>query len=696
VCCARQAVSTCAANQEANANSFRLAPDVRIVAAREGAIISSAEGCFRLMGKSASRFVIEVLPSLYSGMEAPDADDARDFLAQLEVAQIVRASEPKARPASSEPRFNIAVIRETPLTRIVESLVIGQIHHAKSSATNTILISDLSGLTVEACLELLRQVPASGSAAITVWRRGPEIFYGLFSGTLHTACWNCSRLRFSDSAFGDNAVIEDESAVAQVVAENVLLGVRYPDVAGWGFVLIDNGEVSSLHSVVPVPWCEICGGPIPGLSYLPPLTRSLHVPEDLRLLADTRGGILRRVFIFEDDGTKAPAIPLCASALVSGVQAPEETAVQIQGEGKGGTRQEASASAIGEALERYSASLWHPSSLTYGSFAELGDRAFDARWLVLYDESQYTQPGFPFVPFAVDRPLYWTTGQWLDTSEEVLLPALATYMNWPTEEAARFGQTSSNGLAAGTSLEDACLRALYELIERDAFMLFWLARLPAQHLTEDGCNEIVYRALREVERFGAKIELYLLDAGTRHPTIVCLGLGDGYHWPGVTIGLGTHADPDVALQRAVLEHGHYGTYIRRLMGEGAHRKIRREGDVHTNLDHGLYYVNPARVTALDYFRCGEQPALTLADLRSRYSQKAALSTCVLRLLEAGVRTAVVDVTSPDLRLSTIRVVRAFGTYLQPIHFGFGNRRLKNPRLERLLSGAAETAPHPIA
>jgi ribosomal protein S12 methylthiotransferase accessory factor len=340
--------------------------------------------------------------------------------------------------------------------------------------------------------------------------------------------------------------------------------------------------------------------------------------------------------------------------------------------------------------------LWNPAALIYVPYEELANRAFDPRWLVLYDDEQYQMPNFPYAPFDPKRPIHWTTGRWLDTGEPVAIPALATYMNFSAPNSERFGQTTSNGLAAGASLQDATLRALYELIERDAFMLFWLARRPATRIAPHGCNAVTLEALLRVQRLGARTELFLVDAGTKHPTVVCVGLGDGQLWPGVTIGLGTHADIDVALQKAVLEHGHFGTYMRRLMQEGKYDRITAPDGVLTALDHALYYMEPARASALTTFQGGTEAPASLTELRAKYRQTATVATCVARLRDAGIRAAAVDVTSPDVALSPLRVVRAFGTYMQPIHFGLANRRLKNPRLQRLLTDAAETCPHPIA
>jgi ribosomal protein S12 methylthiotransferase accessory factor len=240
------------------------------------------------------------------------------------------------------------------------------------------------------------------------------------------------------------------------------------------------------------------------------------------------------------------------------------------------------------------------------------------------------------------------------------------------------------------------LRALYELIERDAFMLYWLSGKPGRRMDTAGCDDTCAQALSEVNRLGARTEAFLLDAGSGHPTVVCLGFGDGGSWPAVTIGLGTHANIDIALRKAVLEHGHYGPYIRQLVFEGRHHAIVKRSDVKTSIDHALYFAHRENVPDLSFFRGDPEPAIALDVLRARYRKEASLAQCVSSLLEIGIRCAMVDVTSPDVGLSGMRVVRSFGVNLQPIHFGFGYDRTQNPRLALNYSDLSDKCPHPIA
>jgi ribosomal protein S12 methylthiotransferase accessory factor len=590
------------------------------------------------------------------------------------------------------------VIRRTPLAdRVCGILQAQRVRVVDDVQPNSLVFADFTGLDETSASQLAAALHRTGCLSLAFWRCGPEAFYGPFAHPGRTPCWSCFRQRFADSLPPSaDTPPADDLAAARMIAGNLSLALYSPRTVPRGCVLVENGDTVTPHSVLPVPWCDVChfddSSPVLPVA----LAHSPHIPQELRPLADPRGGIVRHLFIAEEGDPAALAIPSCCSVRIAPLPNRPGSQPEIRGEGKGATLEDAVRSAIGEGVERYAASLWHPSHLIRASFHQLEPAAFDPRALVLCDPEQYAQPGFPYAPFDPDRPLIWATGQWLDSGEPVCLPALATYMNFPADRDDRFAETTSNGLAAGLTTEDATLRALYELIERDAFMLFWLASRPAAPIALDNADPLVQRALAEAARLGARTELYLLDAGTGLPTVVCIGLGDGNSWPGVTVGQAAHADIDVALRKAVFEHNHFGAYLQRLMLSGAHSSIHTPEDVQAILDHGLYYVDPAHAGALDAFRAARDRPTPLAKLRLRYRQPATLPACVASLAAAGIRTAAIDLTSPDVRLAPLRVVRAFGTWMQPIHFGAGRERLNNPRLQRWLAGEPNRAPHPIA
>ena len=145
---------------------------------------------------------------------------------------------------------------------------------------------------------------------------------------------------------------------------------------------------------------------------------------------------------------------------------------------------EARRASIGEAVERYSGNMIDLSRLrqsTFRALANEGRRAVDPAQLVLYSESQYATPGFPFEPFTADSTTYWVDGHQYGSGETVWLPASLSYVNWlagplrgePAHHAHHYA-----GIAAGSSVDAAILGGIEEVIERDITMVWWLNAQP--------------------------------------------------------------------------------------------------------------------------------------------------------------------------------------------------------------------------
>jgi ribosomal protein S12 methylthiotransferase accessory factor len=618
-----------------------------------------------------------------------------ELCADLERLHVLESCEIPRHSTDFECRRVVGIPRSTSLTSLASSAL------CKLGVTTTsnlldasFVLTDLSGLSTEDAFGLAKQVHQTGTSSVAVWTVGGTAIFGPLSRPGRTACWHCAAIRFADLHPNQISSLSSEET-ATLAAELVFLAISYGELTPYGSALVEEGETWSIHNVVPVPWCALCGGVRPEKYESSGIVHSLLIPEKLRVLAGTQGGIIRKLLLF-DSGDEIPSVPSCASAQIAGFNGSNIAFPALTGEGKGATQEDAVWSAIGEGIERYSASMWDPDQLLYAPFDDIASWAFDPRCLVLYDDEQYSDPTFPFTRYELSQPIHWAVGTWLDDRTRTAVPALATFLGFSAPRSEHFAQTTSNGLAAGGSLENATLSAIYELIERDAFMLFWLARRPGTRVADEGLSPAARDALRGVERLGATTELYLIDAGLGHPTVVCIGFGDGQTWPGVTIGLGTDADATRALEKAVFEHAHFGVYLRRLMLEDRHSSSMDASEVKSALDHALYYVNPDTSRALNPFRASTDDPVTLSELRARYQLPSDLNSCVRRLRASGIRLAAVDVTSPDVALGPLRVVRVVGTYMQPIHFGVGNRRLRNPRLHSTLAGAPEILPHPIA
>lgn len=566
-----------------------------------------------------------------------------------------------------------------------------------------------------------------------------------------TACWNCMRLRQlgnSDIPTAAHDIDKDSlkagrsrrarSLVAplasvtgsQLAMESIKVLTQFTQSKLHSAVQVNDlikGE-NKQHKIIPMPWCEICGGP-DGLEkkelFTPEWAREKKTVEQYAAMSAV-GSVLERqpinplnlvtstemvheLFIgwvdekfgviktLKSHSSQLPPLPITASAYVSAFtegKFDRRTMGQV-GAGKGLDSISAHIGAVGEALERYSAARYRKNKMLYSSIDKLEGDFINPTDLVLYSKAQYRDPNFIFSAWNKKRQIHWAKGVWIGTETPVWVPSLVTYFNFDCAKKELFSQASSNGLAAGQNFNDAAMRATYELIERDAMMLTWYAQVPPQRLSLQSVTDPkLHEVMENITRYGVSLELYLIDMGTKIPTVVCLGFGDGVHNPATSVSLATHVDINVALRKAILEQGHVLPYLRSLMGN-QHTWPMHVQQVLSLEDHAKYYFSKDKQQYFDFMRQPENQAILASDWQgAEVNNIYDLQRC---LEQAELQVAVVDVTSPDMQLSPFSVVRAVGPHIQPIHFGEQFKRVDNPRLKKLLNGrAVNMQPHPIA
>jgi ribosomal protein S12 methylthiotransferase accessory factor len=376
--------------------------------------------------------------------------------------------------------------------------------------------------------------------------------------------------------------------------------------------------------------------------------------------------------------------------------------------GKGMSRAAAWDSCLGEAVERYSGGCWDPDEAVVGRREELEGRSLDPSSLVLYLPEQY--PDLPYAPYGPESKLRWVQGRSLIHEDAVWLPAISVFMEYQVSDPQEFlFPVTSNGLAAGPTLADAVLSAIYEVLERDAFLIAWLNRLPARRYDAALHPHPEVRQLALAYRRRG-VELALFELPTDHPVAVFVGIAfqrGGYGGPYATVGLGADLDPLAAARAAALEVGqvrpafrercrtHSGARIAELVADPPSTRSLE--------DHALLYADPAMASAF-HFLDGE--TAEWGEARPADS-RAALSTLLGHFRSVGQEVLYVNLTPRDLEPLGLHTARAVLPGFQPIWFGRQERRLGGRRLfdlpvrlglaERLADvESLNPLPHPIA
>jgi ribosomal protein S12 methylthiotransferase accessory factor len=409
-------------------------------------------------------------------------------------------------------------------------------------------------------------------------------------------------------------------------------------------------------------------------------------------------------------GAEEPTPPIIYQATLSHFDYRKGEPAQRMNAGKGLTENEAVRGAIGEAIEHYCASLVNPEAIFLAPWSAVESAGIAPPECVLYSETQYARDNFPYHRWAPQDEVMWTPMRELPGKREVYAPATLVYLSSPSARPEDvFTLSNSNGLAAGPNLEFAVLHGLYELIERDGFLLNWMNRLPAAEVDFSASEELAHSIRLHYARYGTEIRVF--NISTDLPVYAMMGLaldktGSG---PAVVTGLGCHLNPSIALTKAVLEacQVHPGE-VQRYRREPPALRLKSYEDVHTLEDHSAFLSIPERLGEFS-FLLGNGRRQSLSDLpdNSQGSVEADLDFCVRHLVQAGCRVLYADLTTPDVVDYGLSVVRTFATGLQPMHFGYGEERLGGNRLfeiARILGYATETrgenelnpCPHPLA
>ena len=234
--------------------------------------------------------------------------------------------------------------------------------------------------------------------------------------------------------------------------------------------------------------------------------------------------------------------------------------------GKGSTRIQSKVSALCEAIERFSGSIDGSEIFTRKRFDELAkdEEAIHPNDVQLFSEYQLdnaqelNEQGHPYnvIPQRFDETadVSWTP-VWSFTQErERYLPTTMLY-SMPSELRDPNDRIAdSNGCAAGNTLEEATLQAFYELVERDAFAIWWYncIQVPAVDLTSFD-EEYLVSAMEYYNR--KERELWMLDitSDLDIPTFVAVSRRTNSESEDIIYGAGTHSEPEIAALRAVCE-----------------------------------------------------------------------------------------------------------------------------------------------
>ena len=322
----------------------------------------------------------------------------------------------------------------------------------------------------------------------------------------------------------------------------------------------------------------------------------------------------------------------------------EDGAVSIYG-GKGITKDHAKASAMMEGFERYSAERQDIDETIIASLSEIEEfgEYIDPKSLNLPKEFEKKD--------ISDLSLEWSKSIDLISNREYYIPTNAIYHPYISKDDSQsLFKSNTNGLASGNILEEAILHGIFEVIERDAWSIFELTHKNYAQIDISSIeNEIIIDIIEKFESEGIKIKLMDFTADIKIPTIAASADDTITKDAGLlTLGMGTHLDPEVAILRALTEVAQ----SRATQINGA-----REDTVRADFAREAGYERMKRINKF-YFR-DEEEQIKLSDIDNKSTSSITRDIEIVKdeLVSNDIQKILYsNLTRPELDVSVVRVV----------------------------------------
>jgi ribosomal protein S12 methylthiotransferase accessory factor len=355
-------------------------------------------------------------------------------------------------------------------------------------------------------------------------------------------------------------------------------------------------------------------------------------------------------------------------------------------------RDRARSAALGEACERYCLAAGRHEGLRVGSARGLGSRAIAAPEVELFTATQYNAAEFPYLPFDEDVPVAWVDGTSCLDGEPIAIPSQIVHLSDRLLAGeAPISYSTSNGAACASDPARAALRGLLEVVERDAFMLTWYHRLSWPKIDVSSSARLSELERRHFKPAG--IEYYVMDASDVHgvPCAIAVLRADDTSGAALAVGAAAGLSLGEAWEKALREAFQTRAWATGLRRTYPDRKFAVFSEVRELADHVLFYTSDAHAVLADFLI--SESAAHRVSTDELPDGRDGLARVVSALSGQGFAPALVDVTSPDVRILGLHVVKAVCPGLLALDVAYDERLLGAARLGDIRS--INHDPHPF-
>jgi ribosomal protein S12 methylthiotransferase accessory factor len=343
--------------------------------------------------------------------------------------------------------------------------------------------------------------------------------------------------------------------------------------------------------------------------------------------------------------------------------------------GTGYTINEAFLPALAEMLERQSSAIFDDQDLYFGSEIDLKNK----NPLPLEKLSFFTKLQKEKVPelrksvYDKNTKIYWKKGVDFITRKRILVPAQLIYifMRRIKKNEPLFFETNSNGVAAHSTKDEASLRAILEVLERDSFLFSWLNKTPPAKINKASIKSLeIIKLIKNIEDQGFKLTILAATTEFGIPTIISVVTGSEQR-SFVFVGTSCDFNPINALRKSLFEVARTSQFFPQASAEDLESAKIKYPFFTTFKERQAWWSIPENRKKIDFFLCGDEidhENLSYPFSNTPTSTREKLKYLRNKASEKQVNIYLVDITSKEARDVGLFVMKATTPNLLPAYY----------------------------
>jgi ribosomal protein S12 methylthiotransferase accessory factor len=243
-------------------------------------------------------------------------------------------------------------------------------------------------------------------------------------------------------------------------------------------------------------------------------------------------------------------------------------------------------------------------------------------------------------------------------------------------------QPISTGLACHSSVAEAAISALCEVIERDAFTITWQARVAMPHIQVESLSARNREIVGRLEKIGSKVVLVDITLDIGVPTILTILRTESLEAPALVFAASADLDPERAVTKSLEEVAHTRQLAQDLKTNQPPLlpQLHYKNIVHQD-DHVLLYCDHKNVPLAEFiWSSHKQKSFSDVKTLATDNHQNDLKSLVRRISALGYRVLVANITTPDIEQLGLTVVRTIIPGFHPLFMGHRFRAIGGSRL----------------